>query len=849
MVGDHAVAERGDMSQRQILVVEDEPIVALDLQQRLQKMGYSVPQVVATGEAAVAAVESGPPDLVLMDISLAGDMDGVEAATQIRRSQPIPVVYLTAYSNDATLERAKATEPHGYLLKPFEERELQTTIEIALYKHQAEAELRRAHDELELRVAERTDELQRSNRFLQQEIAERRRREARQLALARVRDEVWRMQGRADIHRVLAAIWDGLQALQVPFGDCAILIVDAAATPRTVRVYDRGPDGEWAGPTPIPAAHTEAVLRIWAEGAPVYRPEQPSLEQGRALTTMASGGAPLRSSLDIPFSHGVLAVSGRQPQAFSGADRAIAEELAGVLSEGFRRMTDLQDLADERERLAVTLQSLGEGVIATDADGAIVLLNRAAEGLTGWQQEEARGLQLGSVFTLLDESTRQPLASPFERALATGAAVEHVRHTILAAREGAERLVSTSTAPIRDDEGRAIGAVLVSRDVGAERKMEEELLKSDKLESLGVLAGGIAHDFNNILTTVIGYLSLAKADIDPSGELHANLSEVEEAAHRATDLTNQLLAFSKGGAPVKKTASIAELIVDSATFTTRGSRTRCEFDLDEALWPVDVDTGQMSQVIQNLVLNASQAMPDGGAVYIRATNAILGSGHGIPLASGRYTRIEVADSGTGIPEVDLPRIFDPYFTTKHEGSGLGLATAFAVVKNHNGYIAVESELGTGATFSVYLPSSTRQLPETEEDRGPMRGHGRVLVLDDEDAVRLVVGSLLRRLGYEPELVVDGAAALEAYARSMEEGNRYFAVIMDLTVPGGMGGREAVRRLLAMDSQARVIVSSGYSDDPIMSEYEKHGFCGVMAKPYDIRELSRVLSRVIQSDEG
>ena len=833
------------MSRRHILVVEDEPIVALDLQQRLRKMGYRVPRVAVTGEEAVAAARDAPPDLVLMDINLDGEIDGVEAAARIREHQPIPVVYLTAYSNDVTLERAKVTEPHGYLLKPFEERELQTTIEIALYKHQAEVDLRRAHDELEQRVAERTEELEMANRFLQQEIAERRRREDRQLALARVRDEVWRMQSRTDIHRVLAAIWDGLQALSVPFQECAILIIDAAAKPETVRVYDRGPEGEWVGPMPSPASQAQGVIRIWEEGDVVYRPNLPSPGQGSSLATMVTQAGPIRSSLDIPFSHGILAVSSRQPDAFAEADRAIGEELAGVLSEGFHRMTDLQGLADERERLAVTLRSLGEGVIATDADGAIVLLNRVAEELTGWQQEEAWGLQLAAVYHLLNESARTPLASLGEQVLEAGSTVEHVRRAILVARDGVERLVSTSAAPIRDGEGETIGAVLVSRDVGVEQKMEEELLKSEKLESLGVLAGGIAHDFNNILTTVIGYLSLAKADIDPLGELHANLSEVEEAAHRATDLTNQLLAFSKGGAPVRKTASIAELIMESATFTTRGSRTRCTFDLDEDLLPVDVDLGQMSQVIQNLVLNASQAMPGGGTVLVRAANTTLESGHGMPLPAGRYTRIEVADSGVGIPEADLPRIFDPYFTTKHEGSGLGLATAFAVVKNHGGHIAAESEPGEGTTFSVYLPSSTQRLTEVEEGGEPIRGQGRVLVLDDEEAVRTVAGSLLQRLGYEPELVVDGAEALRAYGEAMEQGDGYCVVIMDLTVPGGMGGGEAVRRLLEMDPQARVIVSSGYSDDPIMAEYAEHGFNGVVTKPYDIRELSRELSRVMQ----
>ncbi|MFH1570027.1 MAG: response regulator [Gemmatimonadota bacterium] len=832
------------MATRTILVVEDEPIVALDLQQRLQKMGYHVPAVARLGEDVVDLAAGVKPDLVLMDISLGGNMDGVEVAEHLRVHCRIPVVYLTAYSHDAILERAKATEPYGYLLKPFEERELQTTIEIALYKHQAEEALRRANDDLERRVAERTEELEAANRSLQMEIADRRRREARRLAVARVREQVWRMRGTQDLQAVLAAICEGLRELGVPFRHCTMNVVDASASPPAVRVYGHSESGMWHSPALAPPA-VARMIDLWRSAVPVYRRdlEREDLRDERQSIARAMG--PARSVLDVPFSHGTLAVNSPEPEAFSEPHISVVEELAGALSEGFRRLQDLQELAAERERLAVTLRSIGESVAATDAEGRVALLNRVAESLTGWTQGEARGRAFEEVFCLVDERTGERCASPVGRVLLTGAAAEPLLNTVLVGRDGTRRPIATSSAPILDDQGRTAGAVLVSRDVAVERRMEEELLRSEKLESLGVLAGGIAHDFNNILTTIVGYLSLAKLDIDPDTRLYQHLAEVEDAADRAAGLTHQLLAFAKGGAPVKTTASVVELITDSATFATRGSSARCDFALAADLWVAELDRGQMSQVIQNLVLNASQAMLEGGTIEVRGRNVDVGPEQGVPLEPGRYILISVADRGVGIDPEHLPRIFDPYYTTKPKGSGLGLATAYAIVRNHGGHIAVESSPGEGATFTIYLPASDR-VPgplAAAAAGGVVQGSGRVLVLDDQESIRRLAMDMLTQLGYEAELAADGRQAVARYRAALASERPFDAVIMDLTVPGGMGGKEAVRRLLEMDPQARVIVSSGYSEDPVMADFAKYGFSGVVAKPYQIRELSQVLNSV------
>ena len=825
-------------------MVEDEPIVALDLQQRLTKMGYEVPIVVRSGEEAIEAAAAARPDLVLMDISLEGEMDGVAAAEQLRAGHRVPVVYLTAYSNDATLERAKVTEPYGYLLKPFEERELQTTIEIALYKHQAEEALRRAHDNLERRVEERTRELRAANTSLQAEIEERRRREARQIALTRVRQEVWRMQGARDIRSVMEAIWAGLRRLGVPFHHCTMNVIDADATPPSVRVYGYSETGEWRPPVLEPHV-VKLIVDMWRQGGPVYRRDLSREDVHAEAELIGRVMGPIRSVLDVPFSHGTLAVNSVDPHAFSDSHLGVVQELAGVLSEGFRRLQDLQELAAERERLAVTLHSIGESVIATDAEGRVTVLNRMAESFTGWRQEEAAGRPFEEVVRLVDERTRQPVVSPVAQVLRTGTAVERVPNCALLERGGGERLIATSSAPIRDDLGQAVGAVLVSRDVAVERRLEEELLKSEKLESLGVLAGGIAHDFNNILTTIIGYLSLARMDAGEGTKLHAYLTEMEDAADRAAALTSQLLALAKGGAPVKTAASVSELIIDSATFATRGSAARCRFSLDENLWPAEVDVGQMSQVIQNLVLNADQAMPGGGTIEVAAANVEVGGGDALPLAPGRYIRIGIVDSGIGIPPEHLQRIFDPYFTTKPTGSGLGLATAFAVVRNHEGHITVESAEGKGTSFSLYLPASDRSLdvPAEDGDQSLITGTGRILVLDDQESIRRLARDLLQRLGYEPAFAAHGEEALSMYRAAARAGKPFRAVIMDLTVPGGMGGMVAVQKLLELDPEARVIVSSGYSDDTVMADFASHGFRGVVAKPYEIHQLGRVLSEV------
>jgi CheY-like chemotaxis protein len=365
-----------------------------------------------------------------------------------------------------------------------------------------------------------------------------------------------------------------------------------------------------------------------------------------------------------------------------------------------------------------------------------------------------------------------------------------------------------------------------------------------------VLAGGIAHDFNNILAAILGSISLSKLDLKRAGRTYKLLEEAETACSRAKELTQQLLTFSRGGAPIRKAASITELIMASSAFALRGSKVSCDLRISDGLWPADVDVGQISQVIHNLILNADQAMPAGGVIHVAGDNTDVVHSDGLPLQPGRYLKISVKDRGTGIPEEHLSKIFDPYFTTKRKGSGLGLAMVYSILKRHGGHITVESKLGVGTTFHVFLPASEKEAPEImEEKRGPVAGKGKVLVMDDEEMVRALAQEMLVHIGYDAEVARDGSEAITLYKRAREAGEPFDAVILDLTVPGGMGGKEAMERLKEIDPEIKAIVSSGYSTDPVMSNYRDYGLRGVVAKPYDIEELSKTVNDVVQGRIG
>ncbi len=407
-------------------------------------------------------------------------------------------------------------------------------------------------------------------------------------------------------------------------------------------------------------------------------------------------------------------------------------------------------------------------------------------------------------------------------------------------RERLEDLVEERAAELKK------ANVRLHQEIAERERMESELSRVQQLESLGLLAGGIAHDFNNLLGAIMGNVSLAMLDVDPANPVYRQLAKAEQASLRAQELTRQLLTFSRGGEPVKKLIALSGVLSEAAGFSLRDSRVLHELAIPKDLWPVEADEGQLMQVFNNLLINADQAMPSGGIIRIWAQNITLGPGSDLPLGAGRYVKISVSDEGTGIPAEYVAKVFDPFFTTKQKGSGLGLAAGYSIIRKHEGLITVESELGRGTTFHVYLPASQGDVTVSWRDDTVLKGCGHVLVMDDEEEMRHTTGDMLVRLGYTADYASDGGEAIAKYQQAQEAGRPFGAVIMDLTVPGGMGGKEAARKLLEIDPEARIIVSSGYSHDPIMSDFRSYGFQGVVTKPYRMRDLSEVVAAVIGS---
>ena len=496
----------------------------------------------------------------------------------------------------------------------------------------------------------------------------------------------------------------------------------------------------------------------------------------------------------------------------------------------------------------MTLRSIADGCITIDNEGRILLMNPVAERLTGWKATDALGSFLPDVFQVFKRRSRRPLRKPVQVLIETGSAAEISGVTLIAALDGTERLIETSATPLKDLQELKVGTVLILRDVTERHRTMEERQKAEKLESLGIAAGGIAHDFNNLLTAILGNISLDLMNPRLDEQTHERLVAGKRASLRAQELAQQLLTFAKGGSPIKQTASIAQLVKDTVTFHLRGSKVRSEVHIASDLWSAEVDSGQICQVIQNLTINAEQAMPAGGTLRVNCCNLEFDrKTDRLDLAVGRYVKITVQDEGVGIAEDNLKKIFDPYFTTKPKGSGLGLATSYSIIKAHGGIVDVVSQPGEGTVFYIYLPASDSVAPEqTLPEVTPIAppSSARVLVLDDEEAICALVSCALQPYGIEVVQTTDAPTAIAKYEEALKAGQRFDVVISDLTIPGGMGGREAVRRLLEIDPSVRAIVSSGYTTDPVMSHFRDHGFCAMIAKPYEISALGKVVADVL-----
>jgi PAS domain S-box-containing protein len=496
----------------------------------------------------------------------------------------------------------------------------------------------------------------------------------------------------------------------------------------------------------------------------------------------------------------------------------------------------------EAETTYRTLVEQARDAIVIVQDGQIRYANPACETLLGYTWDEFhQGPPQVGVFLAPEDRAR--VVGYYARRL-RGEAVPECYEATLVRKDGQRVTVEIKPCIISYQGQQAIMALL--RDITDRKQCDEALLQAKKLASVGVLARGIAHDFNNLLTAMLANISLAKRYADPHGKTFGRLTAAENACRRATELTHQLLTFAREGAPMRRTMAITDLIHDAVDFALRGSNVRGDVLLPAQLWPVEIDPDQIHQVLHNVILNAQQAMPQGGVVEVRADN--LPSDAVLPplLPPGRWIKISIRDRGCGIPADQLPNIFDPYVTTKARGSGLGLTIAHNIITQHDGSITVASEVGVGTTIALYLPASAHTLePTPAAPTPPVVRPETILVMDDDVAIRDVLVDMLTQLGYQSQCVREGAEAVAVYQQARDMGQPFAAVLLDLTIPGGMGGRETIAHLRAIDPQVRAIVSSGYATDTLMVHYKAYGFRGVLGKPYTVEGLEEVLQRVLK----
>jgi PAS domain S-box-containing protein len=516
-------------------------------------------------------------------------------------------------------------------------------------------------------------------------------------------------------------------------------------------------------------------------------------------------------------------------------------EIEGL--EGFASDITERKLAEDKFALyKEVITHSTDAIVITSPEGIYLEQNTANKALIGYSDEE---LQDKTPSYVVGEEAFGALKARLEKD------DKYRGEMLVTAKDGTKVDVEVSAFTVRDATGNIANLVGIVRDITERKKREEEHIKNGRLESIAILAGGIAHDFNNILTGIMANIGMSIMLVEEGSQVSRKLKDAEKACDKAKGLTQQLLTFSTGGEPVKEVILLADLIKESANLVLSGSNVNCTYSIDNDLMAVEVDAGQMSQVINNLIINAIHAMPEGGTIHVNAGNANLGTDDDLPLAEGRYVKVSIADEGKGISNEYLSKVFDPYFTTKEDGTGLGLATVYSIIKKHDGHVFLSSELGVGTTINIYLPASLDMVPvkiAEDESTGDVKvsAKGRVLVMDDDKIVREVACEVLKSAGFEVDGAEDGTAAIKLYKDAMGTDGSYDLVIMDLTVPGGMGGKEAMSGLMKIDPNVKAVVSSGYSNDPVMADHRKFGFIGMLAKPYAIKELQGMVLDLIYS---
>jgi PAS domain S-box-containing protein len=536
----------------------------------------------------------------------------------------------------------------------------------------------------------------------------------------------------------------------------------------------------------------------------------------------------------------------RQKQSLSAAMEALRKEAlesnAEITSTRERLQREIEDRSRAEDTLRAVLDAITETLVVLDLNGTAMMVNEEAAKRLGHARGEIEGT---NIFELFPGDIKPKRKAVFEEVIRTGNPA-----LAIDVRDG--RTYQTNWYPVSDKDGRMSYIAVFAVDITERGRDEEERIRTEKLESVGLLAGGIAHDFNNLLTGIMGFVDLSKTFAQPDSRQHKYLSEALSLCHKAKGLTRRFTTFAKGGDPLMRPIRLSSILRDTLILALSGSNADSELFVPSDLWQVECDEMQLRDVFTSVIINAREAMPSGGKIEVSAANIdeLPADLPGRPSqANGGWVHITVRDFGIGIPAENLPKLFLPYFSTKERGAqkgmGLSLPTAYSIVRRHGGAIQVESEPGKGTSFHIYLPMalSSRSGTGYKEEQGA--GPERILVMDDEDTVLEVADSILERGGFEIKTCKDGREAIELYKNAIKEGKPFTGVILDLTIRGGMGGREVVKELLSIDPRVKAIVSSGYSEDPVMSNYSAFGFCGAVAKPYDIRLLLRAANRAFR----
>ncbi len=771
------------MSPVRILVVEDEGAVGRDIQNTLVRFGYSVPDIARTGSEALEIVRRVDPDLVIMDVRLSGAMDGIDAAQRIRTSYGKPIIYLTALADEATIARASKTEPEGYLLKPFNESELQSAVEIAVSRS-------RSREALENREEQFMSTL-------------------RSMADGVIATDIV---GNITFMNPVAESLTGWR-----FSDARTRVLQDV-----FKITDRS--GREAPPF-APRRATPGAAAA-AGGRRVYL-----TTKGGARVPVEDNSAPLKDS------HGSLV-------GLVVVFRRCEEEGEDVGPDGAG--------ADEAgaEPLKEIVEGIADPLVAVDRGWAVTYLNRrAAENFGGG------GALIGADFWgLLPADVREENYHDGSRAMA-----RRERYSFEFAAAAGGRWFEANGYPFGE------GLLFLMRDITERREEQERASRMEKLESLGLLARGFAHDFNNILTVMLGNLSLAEMKLPEEVDGRAELEQARAATVRAQNRVHQLLTFAKGGAPIRQRLDPGELLREVADEIERDPRIEYGFDVAPDLWPLEADPGQLRRVVENLVRNAEEAMSAGGRLDVRLRNAPADGTlreslpPALELEAGAdYVVLEVEDSGHGVGEELLDKLFEPYFSTRADANatGIGLTVCESIARAHNGGIALRSEEGRGTTVTVAFPAPEDRGPppgpagaraQAAGEDGPAGRKPSVLVLEDEPLIRQLLVANLRQGGFEVTETEDGVETVARYIEAFDRGEPYDLVITDLSIPNGMGGVKAVEEIRGVDPGACAVVSSGYSDDPAMAEPERFGFAGVLPKPYQPKQLLDLVRGLLELD--